>query len=97
MLFVNEPGLAGAAEAMMTVGVQGVAETASALAPTSAVVPAGADSVSALAAAGFAAHGAATQAMDAFAQQEICRLGAYVAEVVAEYRAADAAAAAIII
>lgn len=96
MLILDEPALAGAGTQMMTTGVEGVAETAATLVPAVTLVPAGVDSVSPLAASGFAAYGAATQVVDAFAQQELVRLGASLLESVGIYSAADAAGAAIV-
>jgi hypothetical protein len=60
----------------------------------SALVPAGADEVSAQAALAFAAEGVETMAMNAFAQEEMARAGAAYMEAAGIYTAVDGANAA---
>jgi hypothetical protein len=59
-----------------------------------ALVPAGADEVSALAAVAFASEGVEALAANAFAQEELTRAGAAFAEISGIYNAVDAANAA---
>lgn len=95
-LNVNEVGLGSVGTELIANGVDGVAHTAGTLPPAMGIAPAAADPVSALAAAGFGAYAGTVSGVDAFAQQEVVRLGAGVLESVAEYQAADSAGAAII-
>ena len=62
-----------------------------ATAEVSALAPAGADEVSAMAALAFAAEGVQTLGLNALAQEEIARAGATVIELSATYQAVDAA------
>jgi hypothetical protein len=56
-----------------------------------ALVPAGADEVSAQAAMAFAAEGVETLGMNAFAQEELSRAGAAYMEIAGIYAAVDGA------
>ncbi|OHV03530.1 PE domain-containing protein [Mycobacterium talmoniae] len=96
MLNLDEPALGAAGGELIVNGVEGVSHTVATLPPAMSIVPAAADPVSALGAAGFAAYATAFSGLDALAQQEVVRLGAAVVESVGDYQAADAAGAVIV-
>ncbi|QFS94594.1 PE family protein (plasmid) [Mycobacterium sp. THAF192] len=97
ILRVNEMGLAQAGTRMIEQGVQGIAQSSAALAPATAISPAGVDEVSAFAAEGFAVHTTAMQTTNVVAQQEIALYGGVLLEASASYAASDAAGAAIVL
>jgi hypothetical protein len=94
MLFLDEPALTGVAAQMVTHGMESTAETAAALGPAAAIVPAGADIVSPLAAAGFAQYAAEQTVNDTLAHAQATIAGTVLGEIVVAYNAADAAGAA---
>lgn len=72
-------------------GIRGLATGTAATAAVSALAPAGADEVSAMATAAFAAEAAQTIGINALAQEEIARLGAAVVEIAGAYQTVDGA------
>lgn len=87
----HNPGAAGVGGQVTANGARGLATGTAATAEVSALAPAGADEVSAMAALGFAAEGVQTLGLNALAQEEIARAGATVIELSATYQAVDAA------
>lgn len=96
-LRVDEAGLAGTGVQLVGNGMQGVSQSMATLTPAGTIVPSGVDEVSAMAAPAWNVQTAAMQAVNAFAQQEIVRLGAVVGESVAAYSNTDSANAASVI
>lgn len=90
----HNPGAIGIGSQVVANGTRGLAVGTTASAAVTALVPAGADEVSAQAALAFAAEGVETLAMNTFAQQELARMGAAVMEVAGIYTAVDGANAA---
>lgn len=87
----HNPGAAGVGGQVTANGARGLATGTAATAEVSALAPAGADEVSAMAALAFAAEGVQTLGLNALAQEEIARAGATVIELSATYQAVDAA------
>lgn len=85
------PGAAGIGTQVIANGARGLAGGTAASAAVSALVPAGADEVSAMAAAAFASEGVQTLALNTFAQEELTRAGAAYVEIAGIYEAVDAA------
>ncbi|MGE2718965.1 PE family protein [Mycolicibacterium celeriflavum] len=88
---MHNPGAAGVGAQVVANGTRGLAAGTTAGAAVTALVPAGADEVSAQAAAAFAAEGVETLAMNTFAQEELARMGAAVVESAGIYNAVDTA------
>ena len=70
-------------------GARGLAAGTAATAQVSALAPAGAEEVSAMATAAFMAEGVQTLGINALAQEEIARAGAAVIEIAGAYQAVD--------
>ncbi|MCV7278816.1 PE family protein [Mycolicibacterium flavescens] len=90
----HNPGAVGIGAQVVANGARGLAGGTTATAAVTALVPAGADEVSAQAALAFAAEGVETLAMNTFAQEEMARAGAAVMEIAGIYAAVDSANAA---
>ncbi|KUI05377.1 PbsX family transcriptional regulator [Mycolicibacterium acapulense] len=88
---MHNPGAVGVGTQVVANGTRGLAAGTTAGAAVTALVPAGADEVSAQAAVAFAAEGVETLAMNTFAQQELARMGAAVIESAGIYTAVDGA------
>ena len=87
----HNPGAVGIGTQVVANGARGLAAGTAATAAVSALVPAGADEVSAQAAAAFAVEGVDALAMNAFAQEELTRAGAAYVEIAGIYEAVDGA------
>ena len=87
----HNPGAAGVGGQVTANGARGLATGTAATAEVSALAPAGADEVSVMATAAFAAEGIQTLGINALAQEEIARAGATFIELSATYEAVDAA------
>lgn len=87
----HNPAAAGVGGQVTANGARGLATGTATTAQVSALAPAGADEVSAMAAVAFAAEGVQTLGINAMAQEEIARAGATVIELSATYQAVDAA------
>jgi hypothetical protein len=87
----HNPGAAGIGGQVVANGARGLAGGTAATVAVSALVPAGADEVSAIAAATFAAEGEQTLALNSFAQEELSRAGAAYMEIAGIYEEVDAA------
>lgn len=90
----HNPGAVGVGAQVVANGVRGLAAGTTASAAVSALVPAGADEVSAQAAAVFAKEGLEALALNTFAQEELARAGAAYMEIAGIYSAVDGANAA---
>ncbi|MGV0714559.1 PE family protein [Mycolicibacterium sp. XJ662] len=90
----HNPGAVGLGAQVVANGTRGLAAGTTATAAVTALVPAGADEVSAQAAAAFAVQGVETLAMNTFAQEELARMGTAVIESAGIYTAVDGANAA---
>ena len=90
----HNPGAIGVGAQVVANGARGLATGTTATAAVTALVPAGAEEVSAQAAAAFAAQGVETLAMNTFAQEELARAGAAYMEIAGIYTAVDGANAA---
>lgn len=90
----HNPGAVGIGAQVVANGARGLAAGTTASAAVTALVPAGADEVSAQAAVAFAAEGVETLAMNTFAQEEMARAGAGFMEAAGIYTAVDGANAA---
>ncbi|MBY0287994.1 MAG: PE family protein [Mycobacteriaceae bacterium] len=90
----HNPGAVGIGTQVVANGVRGLAVGTVASAAVTALVPAGADEVSAQAAAVFAKEGVEALALNTFAQQELSRAGAAYVEIAGVYEAVDSANAA---
>ncbi|SEH56120.1 PE family protein [Mycolicibacterium rutilum] len=90
----HNPTAVGIGGQVVANGARGLAGGTTAAAAVTALVPAGADEVSAQAALAFAAEGVETLAMNTFAQEEMARAGAAVMEIAGIYAAVDSANAA---
>ena len=77
-------------------GARGLAGGTAATAEVTALVPAGADEVSAQAAVAFATEGVEAMALNAFAQEELARAGAAYVEIAGIYAAVDGANASVL-
>lgn len=82
-------GAAGIGAQVAANGVRGLATGTATTAEVSALVPAGADEVSAHAAAAFAVEGVQTLGINAMAQEELSRAGAAFVEIAGIYNAVD--------
>ncbi|OBI81137.1 PE family protein [Mycobacterium sp. E740] len=87
----HNPGAVGIGAEVVANGTRGLAAGTTATAAVTALVPAGADEVSAQAALAFAAEGVEALAMNTFAQEELARMGAGVVESAGIYTAVDGA------
>src|SRR6478609_7858264 len=85
----HNPGAAGVGAQVVANGARGLATGTAASAEVSALVPAGADEVSAHAALAFASEGVEALALNSFAQEELSRAGAAYMEVSGIYTAVD--------
>ena len=90
----HNPGAVGVGAQVVANGVRGLAVGTVATAAVTALVPAGADEVSAQAAAVFAKEGIEALTLNTFAQEELSRAGAAYMESAATYQAVDGANAA---
>ena len=90
----HNPGAVGIGAQVVANGARGLAAGTTATAEVTALVPAGADEVSAQAALAFPAEGVETLAMNTFAQEEMARAGAAYMEIAGVYSAVDGANAA---
>jgi hypothetical protein len=87
----HNPGAMGVGGQVVANAARGLAGGTTAGAAVTALVPAGAEEVSMMAAAAFAVEGADAIALNAFAQEELARAGAAYMEVAGIYDAVDAA------
>lgn len=87
----HNPGAVGIGAQVVANGARGLAAGTTASAEVTALVPAGADEVSAQAALAFAAEGVDALAMNTFAQEELARAGASYMEIAGIYEAVDGA------
>src|SRR4029077_4038446 len=85
----HNPGAAGVGAQVVANGARGLATGTAASAEVSALVPAGADEVSAHAALAFASEGVEALALNSFAQEELSRAGVAYMEVSSIYTAVD--------
>ena len=90
---MQNPGAEGVAAQVIANAARGLAGGTTATAAVTALVPAGADEVSALAAMAFASEGVEALAANSFAQEELTRAGAAYQEIAGIYNAVDAAQA----
>ena len=90
----HNPGAIGIGAQVVANGARGLAAGTTASAAVTALVPAGADEVSAQAALAFAGEGVDMLAMNTFAQEELARTGAAYMEIAGIYAAVDDASAA---
>jgi hypothetical protein len=90
----HNPGAMGIGAQVVANGARGLAAGTTASAAVTALLPAGAEEVSAMAAAAFAAEGVEALAQNTFAQEELARAGAAYMEVAGIYTAVDGANAA---
>ena len=90
----HNPGAIGIGAQVVANGARGLAAGTTASAAVTALVPAGADEVSAQAALAFAGEGVDMLAMNTFAQEELARTGAAYMEIAGVYAAVDEAGAA---
>lgn len=87
----HNPGAAGIGAQVVANGARGLAGGTAASAAVTGLVPAGADEVSAAAAATFASEGVEALALNTFAQEELARAGAAYVEISGVYEAVDGA------
>jgi len=87
----HNPAAVGIGAQVVANGVRGLAAGTTATAAVTALVPAGADEVSAQAAAVFAKEGVEALALNTFAQEELSRAGAAYMEIAGIYEAVDGA------
>jgi len=87
----QDPAIAAVGSAVIASGVQGLAAAAAGVATVTGLAPAGADEVSAQAAAAFAAEGVRMLGLIEAALQEITRAGAAFVQIAATYAGADEA------
>jgi hypothetical protein len=90
----HNPGAVGVGTEVTANGVRGLATGTAATTEASALIPAGVDEVSIQAALSFATEALETNAINAFAQQELSRAGLAYVESAAIYNAVDASSAA---
>jgi hypothetical protein len=90
----HNPGATGLGAQVVANGSRGLASGTTASAAVTALVPAGAEEVSAMAAMAFAAEGVQALAQNTFAQEELSRAGAAYMEAAGIYTAVDGANAA---
>jgi hypothetical protein len=89
----HNPAAVGIGTQVVANGARGLAAGTAATSAVSALVPAGADEVSAHAAVAFATEGVETLAQNTFAQEELARAGAAYVEIAGIYNAVDGATA----
>jgi hypothetical protein len=87
----HNPSAVGIGSQVVANGARGLATGTAASAEVSALVPAGAEEVSAQAALAFAAEGLDALAVNSFAQEELTRAGAAYMEIAGIYDAVDGA------
>lgn len=92
----HNPAAAAIGTQMSANGARGLAGGTAATAEVTALLPAGVDEVSAQAVLAFATEGAQTMALNAWAQQELVRVGAAYVEASAIYTAVDEANASVL-
>ena len=85
----HNPGAVGIGAQVVANGVRGAATGTAATAEVAALVPAGADEVSATAALAFASEAVEALAVNAFAQEELSRAGAAYMEAAGLYTTVD--------
>jgi PE family len=85
----HNAGAAGIGSQVVANGVRGLATGTAASAEVTALVPAGAEEVSAHAAVAFAAEGVQALGMNALAQEELARAGAAFVEITGIYQGVD--------
>ncbi|OBF38194.1 PbsX family transcriptional regulator [Mycobacterium sp. ACS1612] len=90
----HNPGAVGLGAQVVANGARGLTSGTTASAAVTALTPAGAEEVSAMAAAAFAAEGVESLAQNTFAQEELTRAGAAYMEAAGIYTAVDGANAA---
>jgi hypothetical protein len=90
----HNPGAEGLGAQVVANGARGLASGTTASAAVTALVPAGSEEVSAMAAAAFSAEGVESLAQNTFAQEELSRAGAAYMEAAGIYTAVDGANAA---
>jgi PE family protein len=90
----HNPSAVGIGSQVVANGARGLAGGDATAAAVTALLPAGADEVSAAAAATFASEGVQALALNTFAQEELARAGAAFIEVAGIYEAVDGANAA---
>lgn len=91
---IHNPGAEAVAAQVIANATRGLTGGTTAAAAVTALVPAGADEVSLLAALAFASEGIEALASNAFAQEELTRAGTAYAEIAGIYNAVDSANAA---
>ena len=92
----HNPAAAAIGTQVVANAARGLAGGTAASAEVTALVPAGADEVSAQAALSFATEGLQSMALNAFAQEELTRAGAAYTEVAGIYTAVDGANASVL-
>ncbi|MDH6195708.1 hypothetical protein M2272_002348 [Mycobacterium frederiksbergense] len=90
---MHNPGAEAVAAQVIANAARGLAGGTTATAAVTALVPAGADEVSAMAAMAFASEGVEALTANAFAQEELTRAGGAYAEIAGIYNAVDSAQA----
>jgi hypothetical protein len=85
----HNPAAAGVGAQVVANGARGLATGTAVSAEVTALVPAGADEVSAHAALAFASEGVEALALNSFAQEELSRAGAAYMEIAGMYTAVD--------
>lgn len=91
------PAVAAIGGQVVANGARGLAAGTAATTATTAMVPAGADEVSAQAALAFASEGVQTMMLNTFAQEELSRAGAAYTEIAGIYTTVDEASASTLI
>ena len=92
----HNPAAAAIGSQVVANGARGLAGGTAASAEVTALIPAGADEVSAQAALAFATEGMESLALNAFAQEELSRAGAAYAEAAGIYTTVDGANASVL-
>ena len=92
----HNPAAAGIGTQVVANGALGLAGGTAATAEVTALVPAGADEVSAQAAMAFATEGVEALALNTFAQEELARAGAAYVEIAGIYSAVDSVNASVL-
>jgi hypothetical protein len=92
----HNPAAAAIGAQVVANAARGLAGGTAASAEVTALLPAGADEISAQAALAFATEGLESTALNAFAQEELARAGAAYAEASGIYAAVDGANAAVL-
>ena len=94
---MHNPGALGVGSQVVANGARGLAAGPAATAEVPALVPAGAEEVSMAASLAFASEGIQTMLLNAFAQEELARVGQAIIESAGIYTTADTAIAATLI